>query len=158
MLGYLRELGVAPPPSPSSPPAGPLEETFERYRRYLTVERGFESPSVGCYVGLVRPFLSERLSTDGLALELGDLSAADVTAFVVEQCRQQSRGVAKVTVSALRSLLRFLHLDGAIEYPLASAVPAVAGWRPARVKIVVGQTCFMPQPPPAVTSNLPLLC
>jgi site-specific recombinase XerD len=31
-------------------------------------------------------------------------------------------------VTALRSLLRFLHVDGAIDRPLASAVPSVAGW------------------------------
>jgi len=31
-------------------------------------------------------------------------------------------------VTALRSLLRFLHVDGVIDHPRASAVPSVAGW------------------------------
>jgi integrase/recombinase XerD len=41
----------------------------------------------------------------------------------------QSRGAAKLTVTALRSLLVFLHVDGAIGRSLASAVPSVAGRR-----------------------------
>jgi integrase len=32
-------------------------------------------------------------------------------------------------VCALRSLLRWLHLSGAVPVPLAAAVPSVAGWR-----------------------------
>ena len=35
----------------------------------------------------------------------------------------------KILVTVLRSLLRFLLLDGAIQADLTSAVPAVAGWR-----------------------------
>jgi site-specific recombinase XerC len=36
---------------------------------------------------------------------------------------------AKALVTAMRSLLRFLHVDGRITVPLVGAVPAVAGWR-----------------------------
>jgi hypothetical protein len=36
---------------------------------------------------------------------------------------------AKLLVTATRSLLRFLHVEGLIPAPLVSAVPAVAGWR-----------------------------
>ena len=32
-------------------------------------------------------------------------------------------------MTALRSLLGFLHVEGAIERPLTAAVPSVAGWR-----------------------------
>jgi site-specific recombinase XerD len=42
---------------------------------------------------------------------------------------QQSRGTAKLTVTALRSLLNFLHLEGDIAGSLADAVPSVASWR-----------------------------
>ena len=39
ILAYLRGLGVAPiPPLPT--PSGPVEAALERYRLYLTVERG----------------------------------------------------------------------------------------------------------------------
>src|SRR5207253_10388655 len=35
---------------------------------------------------------------------------------------------AQLTVVALRSLLRFLHLEGELDRSLADAVPSVAGW------------------------------
>ena len=61
----------------------------------------------------VRPFLDGRVR-DGDELDLAGLSAADVVAFVVARCPAQSRGAAKMTVTALRSLLGFLHLRGLI--------------------------------------------
>ncbi len=128
ILGYLRELGVTPPP-PSSAPHGPVEVALDRYRHYLTVERGLGRPTARGYVDAVRPFLQGRVSPDGVELDLARLTAADVTAFVVARCPHQARGPAKLTVTALRSLLGFLHVEGAIERPLTAAVPSVAGWR-----------------------------
>jgi site-specific recombinase XerD len=51
-----------------------------------------------------------------------------VNAFVLEQAAARPRSVKRI-VSALRSLLRFLHVDGVIEHPLADCVPSPAGWR-----------------------------
>jgi site-specific recombinase XerC len=51
-----------------------------------------------------------------------------VAAFVVSQCRARRSGSAKVTVTALRSLLRFLFLQGYTPCPLAQAVPTATGW------------------------------
>lgn len=128
LLSYLRELGVAPTP-PRSAPNGPVEVALERYRHYLTVERGLGSATARGYVDAVRPFLCGRVSSDGLDIDLADLSAADVIAFVVGHCPHQGRGAAKLTVTALRSLLGIMHVEGVIERPLAAAVPSVAGWR-----------------------------
>ncbi|HUP23210.1 MAG TPA: site-specific integrase [Thermoanaerobaculia bacterium] len=132
VLSYLRQLGVAPTPPPSVP-NGPLDLALERYRHYLTVERGLTRSTVRGYLDAVRPFLCCRVSSDGVGLDLDHLSARDVTAFVVARCSRQGRGAAKLTVTALRSLLGFLHIEGAIERPLAVAVPSVAGWRLARL-------------------------
>lgn len=125
LLGYLRGLGAAPP-EPTPAPEGPVEELLWRYRRYLTVERGLTPETARGYVDAVRPFLAGRLSAEGL--DLKRLRPADVTAFVVARCPRQARGAAKLTVTALRSLLGFLHLEGMIR-SLAQAVPSVAGWR-----------------------------
>jgi site-specific recombinase XerD len=58
------------------------------------------------------------------------LDAATVTGFMVEQASAAgSVESAKALVTAMRSLLRFLHVDGRISVPLVGAVPAVAGWR-----------------------------
>jgi site-specific recombinase XerD len=58
-------------------------------------------------------------------LHLGGLTPADVTAFVVAWCPCLNSGVAKLTVTALRSFLGLLHLDGVTERSLVPAVPTV---------------------------------
>ena len=49
--------------------------------------------------------------------------------YVVEYCRGRNTESAKAMVTALRSLLRFLHVTGRAPGPLVGAVPAVANWR-----------------------------
>lgn len=128
MLTYLRTLGVVPPAS-APVLTSPVDVMLSRYQHYLTVERGLGAATARGYGDAVRPFLRARISLDSLHLDIEHLKAADVTAFVVAHAPKQSRHAAKLTVSALRSFLRFLHLEGAITQPLAAAVPSVAGWR-----------------------------
>jgi len=128
VLVYLRGLGVVPVQEVLAP-AGPVEVALARYHRYLVVERGLNEITVRVYVDAVRPFLVGRVAADGLGLDLRSLGAGDVTAFVVARCPAQPRGAAKQTVTALRSLLVYLHVEGEIGRPLAAAVPSVAGWR-----------------------------
>src|SRR5450755_1401586 len=128
LLAYLRGLGVVAEPDVLVPD-GPVEVALERYRSYLLVERGLSVITARVYVEAVRPFLVGRLSSDRGRLDLRGLRVGDVTAFVVGRCPAQSRGAAKQTTTALRSLLVYLHVSGEIERPLAGAVPSVAGWR-----------------------------
>ena len=125
LLGYLRGLGAAP--VAAEPAAStPAEILVQEYRAYLAHERRLAASSIERYLGPARLFVSERERRDGLDLE--HLTASDVTAFVVSQCRTRRRGSAKVLVTALRSLLRFLFLQGYTTCPLAQAVPTAAGW------------------------------
>jgi integrase/recombinase XerD len=125
ILAYLSGLGMAPTPPPPTP-SGPVEAAVERYRNYLMVERGLGARTAHGYVDAVRLFLCGRISPDGLALDLGQLTTADVVSFVVSRCPRQGHSAAKQTVTALRSLLGFLHVEGTIERSLAFAVPSVA--------------------------------
>jgi site-specific recombinase XerD len=126
LLGYLRRVGVVSARS-RRPPCSAAELLLERFGEYLAVERGLTAPSVAGYVHAVSPFVAQ-LSRDG-DLDLSRLDAAQVTAFVVARCPRQSRGAAKMTVTALRSLLGFLHVGGLIERSLVDAVPSAASWR-----------------------------
>lgn len=126
LLGYLRGLGVAPAASPVVP-AGPVEELLSRFRRYLEQERGLVPAAARGYVDKVRPFVARFDRPDGLGLEL--VNVVEVRAFVLDVCPRSGRRSAELTAVALRSLLRFLHLEGDLERSLAGAVPSVAGWR-----------------------------
>lgn len=128
MLTYLCDQGVSLLPLPTVA-NGPMDVVLERYQQYLTKERGLSPSTVRGYLDAVRPFLRGRISPDGLTLDWDSLDTAAITAFVVARTPNQSRGAAKLTVTALRSLLVFLHVDGLISRPLAAAVPSVAGWR-----------------------------
>jgi integrase/recombinase XerD len=129
LLGYLRGLGAAPAPQP--PPVTPAQQLLQRFGHYLVSERGIGAETAEGYACFARPFIAARLAPGGPGLE--GLSAADVTAFVVASCPGMPKGSAKMTVTALRSLLGWLHVDGILGQSLAWAVPSVAAWRLARL-------------------------
>ncbi|MDA0704651.1 MAG: site-specific integrase [Proteobacteria bacterium] len=125
ILGYLRGLGLEiEPAAETSGEDGPAAEILNRYRRHLTTERGLATATADRYVDCLCPFMDRRMSADGL--DLVSLSPADVTSFVVAWCPNLNTGVAKLTVTALRSFLGFLHLDGITERSLVHAVPKVS--------------------------------
>jgi len=126
ILGYLRGLELVPA-AEAPVEAGAFGETLDRYRQFLTTERGLAVATIARYVECLRPFLNTRISGDGLGLE--NLTATDVTAFVVTQCPNLNTCVAKLTVTALRSFLGFLHLEGVTERSFVRAVPKVQSRR-----------------------------
>ncbi len=126
LLGYLRGLGAAPA-AEARVPSGPVDKLLAEFAGYLVHERGLSARSVTSYHRHARPFLAGL--TPPLDTALAELSAAEVTAFMVDHRGRWGTGTAKATVTALRSLLRFLHATGRAPHPLAAAVPSVAGWR-----------------------------
>ena len=122
ILDYLHRLKLAPPLE-APVPEGPASVILDRYRLFLTAERSLATVTALRYIDCLRPFLSRRVFDGGL--DLRSLTPADVTAFVVARCPQLNTGVAKLTVTALRSFLGFLHLEGITERSLAHAVPKV---------------------------------
>lgn len=126
LVGYLVEVGAMP--AAESPAAeSPVERLLETYGNYLLAERGVKMSTVAGYRSAVRPFLEQRLG-GGDEFELAGLRSADVVEYVLHACRDRERWSVKYLVTALRSLLRYLHLEGRAP-ELAGAVPAVAGWR-----------------------------
>lgn len=125
LLGYLRWLGVVPPAD--RPVLSAVELLLERYRDYLLVERGLVAGTARGCVDLVRPFVVS--CCDGGVLDFAGLTPSEVLSFVLSECERRPRRQAKLMVSALRSLLRYLHVEGLIARPLADVVPSFAFWR-----------------------------
>lgn len=128
VVRFLRELGVVPAAS-CVEGAGPLEVLQAQFAGWLTGERGLARETVRCYVGQSRAFLLGL--GEPLDEALAALDAATVTTFMVEYLRQLDGATAKASVTAIRALLRFLHVAGHVPVGLAGAVPAMAGWRQA---------------------------
>jgi integrase/recombinase XerD len=122
LLGWVP--GVTLIPATTDGPKGPVETVLEAYRHHLVAERGLAAGTIRGYVSVARCFLAHW---DQLGMDLSGLSAAEVTAYVVRKCRQQHVGSAKVMVTGLRSLLRFLFLSGRIGRQLAGAVQSPSG-------------------------------
>jgi integrase/recombinase XerD len=125
LLGYLRGLGVVP--LADQPVLSAVELLLERYRAYLLVERGLVAGTARGYVDLVRSFVVSRC--DGGVPDFAGLTPSEVLSFVLSECERRPRRQAKLMVSALRSLLRYLHVEGLIAGPLAHVVPSFAFWR-----------------------------
>jgi integrase/recombinase XerD len=125
LLDYLRRYAGAPRAVPVE--RNPVERVLLRYARFLQSERGLVQSTIRRNVELVRPFLTGRVRADGD--DLCGLTAGDVAAFVTAACQGPGRATASRMATALRSLLRFLHVEGLIDRPLVEAVPPVAAWK-----------------------------
>ncbi len=126
LLEHMRDLGVVPPAD--EPTLSEVEVLLGSYRSWLGSERGLAAVTARNYADMVRPFVASRSDAAG-DLDLRGLVARDVLAFVLAECPHRRPGSAKLLVTALRSLLGYLHVEGVIARPLAPVVPSVAGWR-----------------------------
>jgi site-specific recombinase XerD len=126
LVAHLRAAGVLTP-STAPPVRSAAEALLERYRLYLVEERGLSPSTVANYVRVGSLFLRTRRRR--IDLGLAELRATEAIGFVLRECPNRSAGSAKDVVCGLRSLLRYLYLEGLITAPLADAVPTVASWR-----------------------------
>lgn len=126
VLRFLRETGVVAAATGAAD-AAPVESMLAQFRAWLAGERGLSAATVGCYGKQARKFLADLPRP--LDSALWQLDAGQVTSFMLSYCRGRNPESAKATVTAVRALLRFLHVAGHVPVPLAAAVPAVAGWR-----------------------------
>jgi site-specific recombinase XerD len=126
LLRYLRDQGyIARLPQKVNRTA--LGKLITDYERFLSSQRGLAPRTLTTYVPIVRRFLTERFK--GQALHLQRLHPHDLHRFILSEARRMSRSRAKLTVTALRSFLRFLLQRGSIKIDLAAGLPGVADWR-----------------------------
>ncbi len=106
----------------------PADMVLTGFRGYLVAERGLAAATVRSYTLQARKFLAQM--PEPLIETLSRLDAAMVTSFVVREAAGATNvASAKALVTALRALLRYLHVEGFIPGSLVGAIPAVAGWR-----------------------------
>lgn len=137
LLSYLREVGIVAEVPPLATPLGVL---LAEYRTWLVGERGLAPSTVLRYENTARRFLAEQAVVDDVFTPTG-LTGSDVNAFLLRECARVSAGSAKGRVAELRSVLRFLYLQGITALRLGTAVPPVGGWRLATL------------PPPAMSAT-----
>ena len=125
VLRFLRHAGVAGAGAGSG--AGPVAALLAEFGGWLAGERSLSPVTVRSYGKHARVFLAGL--PEPLDEALGWLDAGQVTSFMVGYCQDRNTESAKAMVTAVRALLRFLHVSGRTPVLLAGAVPAVAGWR-----------------------------
>jgi len=125
VLAYLRAVGLVEPvlvPAPTQ-----IDTLVARFLEYLVRERGVaNATSVYWYERVTRAFLAGRVDPDSGTVD--PLTAAEVSRFLLSECRSCSRWTGMRLVTSLRGLLRFLLVDGLIAEDLRAAVPRLPRW------------------------------
>jgi len=125
LLRYIRAIGVVG--SSEQRIGGPVDLFLEQYGAHLARERGLSGSTIRGYTDFARKFIARR--PVGVRLKWQQLRPADITRFILGETRRWSPGQVTHEVTALRSLLRYLHARGQVSHDLAGCVPAVAHWR-----------------------------
>lgn len=136
LIDYLRGIGVLPPgelPAPTTE----AERVLEGFGVYLRRERGLVEGTVRFYVHVARLLVEGRTRAGGT--DLAGLNAHDVTAFTARVCDGRGLSSCRQAVSALRSFLRYLRLEGVVDVALDDAVLSVAGWDPSLPRAISTQ-------------------
>jgi integrase/recombinase XerD len=134
LLSFLRDIGAAPPPAVTGPgdEAGILTAEFAGF---LSGERGLRPQTIARYSRSARRFLDSLPEGDNGEGILAGLTAGAVRSFVLAESRRRGARSLDNDVTAVRSLLRFLHLRGRIPDPMDGTVPWAAAWhRPPMVR------------------------
>jgi len=124
LLALLRNSRVIVAQEPK--PRNSRQRFMDNYRHYLLQERGLADSTSVYFLRFAEQFLSDRFG-DG-EMSLSKLTADDVSNFVQNHARQLGPLRAKLLVTSLRSLLRYMRHQGQIFIDLARCVPPVAIW------------------------------
>ncbi|MGH8703535.1 MAG: tyrosine-type recombinase/integrase [Burkholderiales bacterium] len=126
VLQFLRGAGGVPTVRPSTQRTG-LDRLLDRYREYLTDERGLSDGVVRWY-GTVAGRLLKGCERNA---DFRRLSADQVREFLRKEAHGFSPRQAGYVATALRSVLRFMYTKRLTPASLVGAVPSIAGWRGA---------------------------
>jgi site-specific recombinase XerD len=136
VISFLRSVGAVLPASEAEGGAvGAVDALLDRWGAFLLSERALAPSTVEYYRRLAEPFVASRLR--GSVLEWGTVDATVVAGFVAATIPQLPIGAGKLTITALRSLLRYLFSIGVVADRLGAVVPGRSGYRDAGLPRVV---------------------
>lgn len=124
-LDHLEATGIIQ--ASPAPALSPILQLKEEYEAHLRRDRGLSPVTGPRHWFILRRFLRERFG-DG-PIDLGALTADDVTRHILQQIPNRSRASAQIHASTLRSFLRFLWQTGVTTADLTAAIPPVRRWR-----------------------------
>lgn len=123
---YLLQVG-APQVVIVAEPRSAIDAMLDDYAGFLSTERAL-TPSVTQHYCTVAKRLLVGCFGDSDPRP-DQLTAKDLTQFVLGEVRRYQTGTVKLTVSALRSFMRYLHVRGDMPHDLSGALPALASWK-----------------------------
>ena len=152
LRAFLQAQGVLSVSPAAGPPASPEEQLLGRYQAHLADERGLVPAVVSQYLKAAALFLA---AYPGAAAGQPGPGAAAVSAFCARELPRRSPAGAADLASALRSFLRFLHVEGLVVAPVASWHL----WRRRSPPWRTGKGCGLPRAlPPATVAKLLASC
>jgi site-specific recombinase XerD len=110
--------------------AGSASVIEQRYVDHLRRERGLAERSISVYAPYVRSFVA-WLAARGRQPPLSGMTVADIREFLLEKMRGRSAEYSRLLTVAMRSLLRFLCVDGAVSADMSRAIPMMRPRRPS---------------------------
>lgn len=126
VLAYMRGIGAAPPAVTVQVGRTAAEtELWESYRRWCVEQRGLKPSTADEYVRRAEACLRGWRPED--VITVGELDGRAVVEAVRVAAESLPGPSLRCTVTALRSLLRFLHATGRTASPLVGAVPPLKG-------------------------------
>jgi integrase/recombinase XerD len=125
---YAHDTGSGAPQPALPAPQTLAEQLLADYRGWLLTERGLRVKVVRGYVDSVAPFVTAHCGAGEAGLR--SLDAGDVTAFMTAGSRRLAPKTVQRLATALRSLLRYWHLQGVISARLDQVVARIANRRP----------------------------
>jgi site-specific recombinase XerD len=124
LLGFLRSVGAAPAAAPTADQS-PVGLFVDDFAAYLAQDRGLAAATIQVYTGHVRRFVQVVCPR----LDWSRLTGAEMGRFLVRVSRRKGTPTCIQAASSLRSLLRYLHLLGAVPARLTSTPLRVARYR-----------------------------
>lgn len=128
ILLYFENAGLVSRSAIVVAPAGAVDQLLCSYIQYLQRECCLTAGCIKHYSATARQFLRWRFGEDQV-IDFALLTASEVTSFVLDASARYSIGTTKLVVTALRSFLKYMYLQGMAPVDLRGALPAIAGWR-----------------------------